>query len=67
MVRTRVLQTRQFNGVRIVLGDDPDDGKSYQVAIIKDFPSFYSAMDFLRNSEKRLKKGGDKLVSFAGD
>ena len=62
MTRTRVLQTRQVSDINIVLEDDPGGGRGYQVAIIKKIPSFYRAMDFLRDSEKRLRQGQD--VSF---
>ena len=58
MSRTRVFQMRQVNEVRIILGDNADEN-SYQVAVIKDFPTYYSAMDFMRKSENDLRAGKD--------
>lgn len=61
---TKVLQERRIGGYVIRLSDDPNSRTDYRVAVIRPFPNLYEAMDFLRDCEMHLKKGGDGNVSF---
>lgn len=61
---TGVLQERRIGGYVIRLSDDPNSRTDYRVAVIRTFPNLYEAMDFLRDCETHLKKGGDGNVSF---
>lgn len=61
---TKVLQERRIGGYVIRLSDDPNSRTDYRVAVIRPFPNLYEAMDFLRDCETHLKKGGDGVVLF---
>lgn len=57
-----VLQERKIGGITIRLSDDPNSRTDYRIAIIKNFPSLYEAMDFLRVSEQDLRKSGKCII-----
>ena len=65
MNKTRVLQERSANGLKIKLEDDVDNVMDYRVTVSRTFSDFYAAMDFVRQIEREARNGKD--VSFTGD
>lgn len=57
IVRTRVLQDRSVNGVKIRLEDDPDDPADYRVTITRTFDDYITAMDYVRQIEREARQG----------
>lgn len=57
IVRTRVLQDRSVNGVKIRLEDDPDNPTDYRVTITQSFDDYITAMDFVRRIEHEAGQG----------